>query len=66
MLDIKTILCFGLLNMDGLTLLLEVVSDWVDLLPFGLVGVTLGQVVILRLLDCLVCFVEEGDGGLRW
>ena len=66
MLDVETILCFGLLNMYGLTLFLEVVGDRVDLLPFGLVGVSLGQVISLCLLDLLVFFIEERDGGLGW
>ena len=66
MLDIKAILCFGLLKMDGFTLLLEVISDRIDLFPFGLVGVSLGQVISLRLLDLLVFFIKERDGGLGW
>ena len=66
MLDIKAILCLGLLNMDGFTLLLEVVSDRIDLLPFGLVGVPLGQVISLCLLDFLLFLIEERDEGLGW
>lgn len=66
MLDIKDILYFGLLNMDWFTLLLEVISDWIDLLPFGSVGVPLGQVISLCLLDLLVFLIEERDKGLGW
>ena len=66
MLDIKDILCFGLLNMDGFTFLLKVISDRIDLFPFGSVGVPLGQVISLCLLDLLVFFIEERDEGLGW